>query len=305
MSLIFMGTPLFAARALQALIAAKEPIAAVYTQPPRPAKRGQHAQYSAVHTLALAHNIPVYTPTTVRMPSIEQSFKAHGARLAVVAAYGLILPPAILAAPHQGCLNIHASLLPRWRGAAPIQRAIAAGDTQTGVCIMQMEAGLDTGPVLLAEATPILPTDTAGILTERLSEIGARLIVQAVQNLSSLTPQVQSQEQVSYAHKIDKCEARLDWTREAQALERQIRAFNPTPGCYFDYAGERIKILAASAAPNSVVQAPPGLVLDAALTIACGEGSCLKPTLVQRAGKRAMSVLEMLRGLPIPKGTSV
>jgi methionyl-tRNA formyltransferase len=305
MRLIFMGTPDFAAHALQALILAGEDILAVYTQPPRPAKRGQQPHYSAVHTLARAHNIPVYTPVTLKDADVQQSFKAHNAHMAVVAAYGLILPSAILAAPDFGCLNIHASLLPRWRGAAPIQRAIQAGDVQTGVCIMQMEAGLDTGPVLLEEATPILPAESAGVLQQRLSQIGARLIVQAVQNYTTLTPRVQAHAMATYAHKIDKQEARLDWTLSAYGLVRQIQAFNPVPGCYFDYAGERIKILAATAWPNARPEAPPGLVLDQDLTIACGDSTCLKPDLVQRAGKRAMPVGQMLRGLPIPAGVMV
>jgi methionyl-tRNA formyltransferase len=301
MRLAFMGTPDFAATALAALLAAGHEIACVYAQPPRPANRGQQPTLSAVHALALTHQLPVRTPVSLKDPAQHEAFAALDLDVAVVAAYGLILPRAILAAPRLGCLNIHASLLPRWRGAAPIQRAIEAGDAQTGVCIMQMEAGLDTGPVLLTRTTPIDAEDTGGTLHDRLATIGAQAIVEALADLPNPSPVPQPAEGVTYAAKIDKAEARLDLTQPAAALERQVRAFNPVPGAFIEVAGERLKLLRATVVAGS---GPPGMVLDDQLTLACGHAA-LRPTLVQRAGKRPMPTEELLRGWSIPPGTVV
>jgi methionyl-tRNA formyltransferase len=301
MKLIFMGTPDFAAAALAALLAAGHEVVAVYTQPPRPAQRGQKEQPSPVHRLALAQGLPLFTPRSLRDAAAQAEFAGHNADVAVVAAYGLILPQAVLDAPKRGCLNIHASLLPRWRGAAPIQRAIEAGDAQSGVCIMQMEAGLDTGPVLLEAAVPITAGMTAGDLHDALAAKGAALIVEALAQLDALPPRPQPADGVTYAKKIDKAEARLDWQHSAATLERRIRAFNPVPGAYAELPdGERLKILAATIVPGS---GAPGTVVDDQLTIACGDGQALRPLQLQRPGKRAMAADEALRGFHIPIGT--
>jgi methionyl-tRNA formyltransferase len=297
LNLVFMGTPDFAAAILGALIEAGHNIRAAYSQPPRPAGRGHRLQAAPVQTFAEAHGIPVRCPTNLREPAAQEEFAALEADAAIVAAYGLILPPAILAAPARGCLNVHASLLPRWRGAAPVQRALLAGDRETGVTIMQMDAGLDTGPILLQEIIPIGPKTTAGELTGELAALGARLMVEAL--AADLNPRPQPEDGAVYAKKLRREEAALDWRLPAAQLERQIRAFDPFPGSYFTYEGERIRVLAADLAPG---HATPGTVLDAALTIACGEGA-LRPLRLQRPGRGAADAADFLRGFPIPAGT--
>lgn len=298
MRIVFMGTPDFAVPTLRALAAAGHEIVAAYSQPPRRAGRGKTLTPSPVQAAAEALGVPVRTPLSLRDAEAQGAFAALDADVAVVAAYGLILPKPVLAAPRHGCLNVHGSLLPRWRGAAPIQRAILAGDAETGVGIMQMEAGLDTGPVRLEARTPIA-RKTAGELTAELAELGALLMVQVLADLQGHPPAPQPEDGITYASKIDKGEARLDWTRRAAQVERQIRAFNPAPGAFFEHGGERIKLLAGEVAEG---EGAPGMVLDAALTIACAEGA-LRPTLVQRAGRAAMAPAELLRGFPIPPGT--
>jgi methionyl-tRNA formyltransferase len=298
---VFMGTPAFAAVALKALIDAGHDVAAVYSQPPRPKGRGMDTQKSPVHLLAEELGLDVRTPVSLRNGDEIAAFQALNADVAVVAAYGLILPKPVLDAPRHGCINIHASLLPRWRGAAPIQRAIMAGDAQTGVTIMQMEEGLDTGPMLLKEAMPISADMNAGALHDALAELGARLICQALDELPQLKPVPQPSDGVTYAAKITKEECRIDWRRSAVELDRHVRGLSPAPGAFTEINGERLTILAADLVPGS---GTPGTTLDDRLTIACGEGA-LRPTLVRRAGKRAMSAEEMLRGFSVPQGTAL
>lgn len=295
----FMGTPPFAAQALQALHNAGHDIACVYSQPPRPAGRGKAPRKTAVHELAEELGIEVRTPTSLKSAEEQQAFRDLNLDVAVVAAYGLILPQAILDAPAYGCLNIHASLLPRWRGAAPIERALLAGDEKTGICIMQMEAGLDTGPVLLKGETSITPEDTGQSLHDRLAEMGAKLIVDALTSLDRLVPDFQDDSLATYASKIDKSEARLDFSKSAEELDRVIRAFNPRPGAFFELNGERIKLLEAEILD---VNGPAGTALDERFTIACGKGA-LKPVLLQRAGKKAMCLDDILRGFSIARNT--
>ncbi|QYE36442.1 methionyl-tRNA formyltransferase [Polymorphobacter sp. PAMC 29334] len=297
MRIAFMGTPAFAVPALDALVTAGHDVVAVYTQPPRPAQRGKLVTRSPVHLRAEALGIAVRTPVNFKDDADRAAFAGLDLDLAVVAAYGLILPKAILDAPRRGCLNIHASLLPRWRGAAPIQRAILAGDEATGVTIMGMERGLDTGPMLLVEATPV-GRKTAGELTAELAEMGARLIVDALARLDALTSVVQPNG-ATYAAKVDKAEARLDLTLPAAAVERAIRAFNPFPGAYVEIGCERLKLLAADVVDGD---GPPGSILDDRLTIASGTGA-IRPTLVQRAGKPAMAAAALLNGWPVAAGT--
>ena len=303
MRIAFMGTPDFAVTALDALHAAGHDIAAVYSQPPRAAHRGKALTPTPVHRRAEALGIAVRTPVSLKSPEEQAAFAALDLDIAVVAAYGLILPRAILEAPCHGCLNIHASLLPRWRGAAPIQRAILAGDAATGITIMQMDAGLDTGAMLLKQALVIGDAETAGQLHDRLAALGATMIVEALARYRSLVAEPQPAEGVTYAAKLDKAEARLDWHRPAADLHRAVRAFNPVPGAYTELAGERLKILAAEVIdmPASSTAAP-GTVIDDALTIACGAGA-LRPTLVQRAGKQPLDTTALLRGFPVPAGT--
>ena len=303
MNLVFMGTPEFSVPALDALAAAGHRVLAVYTQPPRPAGRGQKEQPSPVQRAAERHGFPVRAPRSLRDGAAQEEFRALRADLAVVSAYGLLLPKAILDAPLRGCLNIHASLLPRWRGAAPIQRAIEAGDAESGITIMVMDEGLDTGPMLLKESAPIAPDATAETLHDALAALGATLIVRALAGLESgaLVPVPQPAEGVTYAKKIAKDEARLDWRAPAALLARRVRAFNPFPGAWFEAKGERIRVLAASAAPRAR-DAAPGTILDAQLAIACGEGA-LRPTLLQRAGKAPMPADALLRGFALPAGT--
>lgn len=294
MKIVFMGTPEFSVPVLEALARAHE-VVCVYSQPPRPAGRGKKDRPSPVQARAEDLGLPVRHPVSLRTPEAQAEFAALGADVAVVVAYGLILPQVVLDAPRLGCLNIHASLLPRWRGAAPIHRAIMAGDAETGVCIMQMEAGLDTGPVLMREATAIGATETTGQLHDRLSEMGARLIGQALAALPGLTPVPQPAEGVTYAHKIDKAEARIDWTRPAVEVDRQIRGLSPFPGAWCEIAGERVKLLQSELATG---QGAPGQVLSG-LTIACGTGA-VTIALAQREGKRAMAPDDFLRGFALP-----
>jgi methionyl-tRNA formyltransferase len=303
MRIAFMGTPPFAVPTLAALHAAGHEIAAVYTQPPRPAQRGKKVQQSAVHIWADARTLPVRTPKSLKSAEEQAAFAALDLDVAVVAAYGLILPQAVLDAPREGCLNVHGSILPRWRGAAPVQRAILAGDAETGVTIMQMDAGLDTGAMRLAEAT-LVAGKSAGELTDELAEMGARMMVKVLSDLSAFAPVPQQPDAgVTYAAKIDKSEARLDFLTSAVQVERQVRAFNPMPGAFFELDGERYKILAAEVVhpAETVAGAAPGVTLDDALTIACNPGA-IRATRVQRAGKPAMDATELLRGRAIPNG---
>ncbi len=300
MRVIFMGTPEFSVPVLDALVDAGHEIAAVYTQPPRPAGRGKKDRPSPVHQRAEALGLPVRTPKNFKSHADREAFAALNADIAVVVAYGLILPQVILDAPAQGCLNIHASLLPRWRGAAPIHRAIMAGDPETGVCIMQMEAGLDTGPVYLREATPITADDTTATLHDRLSDMGASLIVETLDRLP-LPSTAQPEDGVTYATKIDKAEARIDWSRPATDIDRQIRGLSPFPGAWFELGDDRIKALNSRIATGN---GTPGTTLDDALTIATGDGA-IRITRLQRAGKGAQDVDTFLLGSPIPAGTQL
>jgi methionyl-tRNA formyltransferase len=300
MRIAFMGTPEFAVPTLEALAAAGHDIAAVYSQPPRPAGRGKALRPSPVQRRAETMGIEVRTPLSLKDPEAQADFAGLGLDAAIVAAYGLILPKPILDAPRRGCLNVHASLLPRWRGAAPIQRAILAGDRTTGVTIMQMEQGLDTGPMLAAMGTPI-GRKTAGELTAELARMGAGLMVEVLAQLDRIGPRTQAEEKATYAPKIGKEEARLDFTRHALEVDRQVRAFNPVPGAWFETGGDRFKVLAADPVE---VAGEPGTILDEWLTIACGEGGIV-PTIVQRAGRAPMTGQELLRGFPIPPGTKL
>lgn len=300
MRIIFMGTPEFAVPSLEAIHAAGQEVAAVYTQPPRRAGRGKALSPSPVQRRAEALGLKVLSPASLRDSETQAAFAALEPDAAIVAAYGLILPRPVLDAPRLGCLNVHASLLPRWRGAAPVQRAILAGDEETGVCIMQMEAGLDTGPVRAVARTPI-DAKSAGELTIELAAMGARLIASVLENPAAYPPVPQPDEGVTYAAKIDKAEARLDFARPAAQVERQVRAFAPAPGAFFEYGGERVRVLGAEAVDAT---GTPGTVLDDALTIACGAGA-LRPLIVQRAGRAAMTPAELLRGFSIPIGSQL
>lgn len=296
-----MGTPEFSVPVLDALVAAGHEIAAVYCQPPRPAGRGKKLRPTPVHARAEALGLEVRHPETLKTAESQADFATLNAEVAVVVAYGLLLPQAILDAPKHGCLNIHASLLPRWRGAAPIHRAIMAGDAETGVCIMQMEAGLDTGPVLLRVATPIEAEETTAVLHDRLSDIGAEAIVDALARLPELTAEPQPDEGVTYAHKIDKAEARIDWCEPAADIDRKIRGLSPFPGAFIEIDGQRIKLLASRYMDQT---GTPGQLLDDALTVACGTGA-VQLTRLQRAGKSAQTAQEFLRGVPLTQGMSL
>lgn len=298
MKVVFMGTPEFSVPVLDALVDAGHEVVAVYSQPPRPAGRGKRDRPSPVQARAEELGLSVRHPVSLKGAGEQAEFAALGADIAVVVAYGLILPQAILDAPEHGCLNIHASLLPRWRGAAPIHRAIMAGDTHTGVCIMQMEAGLDTGPVLLREETPIAEGETTGQLHDRLSQMGARMIVDAVAELPSLKPEPQPEEGVTYASKIDKAEARVDWSRSASEIARQINGLSPFPGAWTEADGERIKLLRASQATAKLTAGAVDAVGDA-LVVGCGEGAITVHEL-QRAGKKAASAASVLLGWTPP-----
>jgi methionyl-tRNA formyltransferase len=308
LDLVFMGTPGFAATILEGLIESGHRILAVYTQPPRPAGRGHRPQPSPVQLLTAQHRLAVRSPVNLRTPEARAAFTELSADAAVVAAYGLVLPHPMLVAPHLGCLNVHASLLPRWRGAAPIQRALLAGDTETGITIMQMEEGLDTGPILLQQAVPIAPGATAAGLSSELAKLGSRLILEALDGIAegTLIPRPQPQDGITYARKISREDGRLDWRLPAVALERQVRALDPGPGVYFESqdgrgGGERIRVLAAIALPGESGSLP-GTVLDDNLSIACGEGT-FRPLRLQRPGRAPLDAAAFLRGFPISAGT--
>jgi methionyl-tRNA formyltransferase len=294
MKIIFMGTPEFSVPILQALAKAHD-IVCVYCQPPRPAGRGKALRPTPVQQAAEALGLPVRHPSSLRSAEEQAAFASLNADIAVVVAYGLILPQPVLDAPRFGCVNIHASLLPRWRGAAPIHRAILAGDAETGVCLMQMDAGLDTGPVLLRAATTIGAEDTTADLHDSLSQMGADLVVSALPRLPLLVPVPQPEEGVTYASKIDKSEARIDWHAPAPVIDRQIRGLSPFPGAWCESAGERVKFLRSRLAQGHGL---PGQVLHG-LTIACGSGA-VEITLAQREGKRPATTEEFLRGFALP-----
>lgn len=300
MRVVFMGTPDFAAAAL-ARIREKHNVIAVYTQPPRPAGRGQQDRPSATQLFAEKHGIPVHAPKSLKKEDAQTTFKALGADIAVVAAYGLILPQAVLDAPRLGCINIHASLLPRWRGAAPIQRAIMAGDAESGVTIMQMDTGLDTGPMLLKRATPITASTTAGVLHDTLAQIGGDLVLEALAGLEggTLRPTPQPAEGVVMAAKIDKTEAHIDWNRPAGDVLRHIHGLSPFPGAWFAHGNERIKVLKVELAHGGGV---PGTAADDRLAINCA-GGAVRLVSVQRAGKAPMAADAFLRGYALPKGS--
>jgi methionyl-tRNA formyltransferase len=300
LKIIFMGSPEFAVPSLDALIDDGHDIVCVYTQTPRPAGRGKTEQETPVHRRAAELGIEVRTPRTLRNSEEQERFRALQAEFGIVAAYGLILPKAILDAPARGCINVHASLLPRWRGAAPIQRAILAGDKETGITLMQMNEGLDTGPMLLAHQVSI-DGKTAGELADVLASMGRTALHLYLAEPERYAPEPQPDQGATYAPKIDKSEAQLDFTREAYTIERQVRAFNPVPGAWFDFMGERIKIWEAEVIPGS---GPPGMVADDHLKIACRERS-IRPIVVQRAGRSRMHPDELLRGFPIPKGAQL
>jgi len=304
MKLAFLGTSEFAVPALRALVDAGHDVIAVYTRAPKPAGRGQQERRTPVHDLALALGLPVRTPKNLRSEEEAQAFRALDLDAAVVVAYGHILPKSFLDAPVLGCINIHGSLLPRWRGAAPIHRAILAGDAETGVTTMRMDEGLDTGPMLLAERTPISAADTAESVHDRLAELGARLIVSTLDGLlaRTLEPVPQSAEGVTYAHKLGKEEGALDWRRPAAELERKVRAFHPWPGTWFEVQAERIKVLAAGLALAGGAPGTVSVGRDGFPVVACGIGG-LRLLKLQRAGKSAQSADAFLRGFALPAGT--
>lgn len=299
--LAFMGTPDFACPALQRLLTAGHEIAAVYTQPPRPAGRGKRLQASPVQRLAEDSGLELRHPETLKTDAAKADFAALDADAAIVVAYGQILPRAILEAPKLGCLNIHASLLPRWRGAAPIQRAIMAGDAETGVTIMRLDTGMDTGPVLTARATPIGPRDTAGDLHDRLSEMGADLLIDTLAGYAAgrIAPSPQPAEGVTHAPRIDKAEGRIDWSRPAVEIDRQVRGLTPFPGAFAEIGGERLKILSGVPVAGS---GKPGEVLDARLTIAC-DADAYRIDRAQRPGRAPLDSVELQRGLRIAPGS--
>jgi len=301
--LVFMGSPDFAVPVLAALVEAGHDVLCVYSQPPRPAGRGHKERPAPVHAFAAERGLAVRTPASLKKSEAEQdAFVGLAADAAVTAAYGLILPKRVVEAPPLGCLNVHASLLPRWRGAAPIQRAILAGDTETGVTIMRMDEGLDTGPILLTGSVPIGPQSTAGSLHDTLSDLGARLAVQAVAGVAEgrIIPKPQPVEGVTYAAKLEREESRLDWRLPAVDLERRVRAFQPWPGAWFETAGIRVKVLAARVVAGG--GRPPGTVLDGILTIACGEGA-LRLERVQREGRSPADAASFLRGFSLAAGS--
>jgi methionyl-tRNA formyltransferase len=324
MRIIFMGTPDFAVPTLNALVEAGHEVCAVYSQPPRPANRGKKLTPGAVHARAEEFGLEVRTPLSLKDAEEQAAFAVLNADVAVVAAYGLILPQAILDAPKHGCLNVHGSLLPRWRGAAPVQRAIMAGDDETGVCIMQMEAGLDTGPVRATVRTAV-DGKTAGELTAELADMGAQAMVEVLADFQAHRTVAQPEDGVTYASKIGKAEARLDFGQSAEVVERQVRAFNPLPGAFFEFEGERYKVLEAQivrhpregGGPSPAPSVKPdyqemdsrlrgndevGVVADDSLTITCAYGT-IRPIIIQRAGKPAMPLADFLRGNAIPTGT--
>ena len=301
--LIFMGTPDFAVPTLVELAARGHDIVAVYTRAPKPAGRGMDMQITPVEREARRLALPVFTPKTLRTDEAQAAFRAHGADAAVVVAYGLILPKAVLEAPRFGCFNVHASLLPRWRGAAPINRAVMAGDAESGVTIMQMDEGLDTGAMVLAERLPILPDTTAGELHDALSPRGADLMARALAALErgTLTPTAQPEAGVTYADKISKDETRIDWSKPAQDVHNHIRGLSPFPGAWFELGGVRVKVLRSTRSDGA---GQPGTALDGRLTIACGDGA-VRLVQVQRAGKQPMAAEDFLRGTPVAAGTRI
>lgn len=294
--IVFMGTPEFAIPVLQKLIASRHEVIAVYTRPPKPAGRGHREQRSPVHELALQHNIPVYTPLTLRKPEEQAVFASLDADVAIVAAYGLILPKAVLEAPRYGCINVHASILPRWRGAAPIQYAVMAGDEETGVTIMKMDEGLDTGAILSTRKVPIGPTMTAAELYPILADLGAELLLPAVEGMiaGSVKPVPQPTEGVTYAKMLKKEDGRLDWQASAVDLYNKVRALNPWPGAWFEYEGEVIKVLEAEVV-NAPSDVSPGTILDKQMTMVCGQGA-LRLLKLQRPSRSPVSGEEFLRG---------
>jgi methionyl-tRNA formyltransferase len=301
-----MGTPDFSVPALTALIEAGHDVVAVYSQPPRPAGRGHKERPSAVHAAALTRGIDVRTPVSLKNAEVQAAFAALDLDIAVVVAYGLILPKAILEAPRLGCLNIHASLLPRWRGAAPIQRAILAGDSETGVTIMQMDEGLDTGAMLRKGRTYVMPFHNAGALHDMLSEMGATLIVETIEGIiaGSLKPEPQPSDGVTYATKISREETKIDWSRSAEEINRQVRAFSPMPGAWFEHGTERIKLLNAQPTDLILDSRPAGTVIDSYPRVICGEGA-LQLGKMQRAGKGPLEASDFLRGYALPPGTKL
>ncbi|MCZ8135441.1 MAG: methionyl-tRNA formyltransferase [Porphyrobacter sp.] len=298
MRVVFMGTPDFAVPALRALAEAGHEIACVYTQPPRPAGRGKKLMPSPVQLEAERLGVAVRSPVSLRNAEAQAEFAALAADVAVVAAYGLILPQPVLDAPAHGCLNIHASLLPRWRGAAPIHRAVMAGDVETGVTIMQMEAGLDTGPMLHKVTVPV-GRKTTGELFDELGDVGAAAMVEVLADLAAFPPEAQDDSAAIYAPKIDKAEAKIEWAKDAAVIERLVRGLAPFPGAWFELDSERVKLLLAEVVDAS---GAPGTVLDEDLTIACGTAA-LRPLRLQRAGKPVLDRAEFLRGRPVAKGT--
>lgn len=306
MKLAFMGTPDFAVPILDALIEAGHDIVAVYSQPPRPAGRGHHERLSPVHAFANARNLPVRTPRSLKGAEEQAAFRDLDLDAAIVAAYGLILPKAILDAPRQGCINVHASLLPRWRGAAPIHRALLAGDHETGITIMQMDEGLDTGAMQSSEAIPIAADATAESLHDRLAALGAKLLVETLPQIEQgvIQPRTQPETGMTYAEKLTKEEGLLDWRLSAEKLERTLRAFTPWPGAWFDFNGQRFKIL-EGAVEKGQADSSPGLLLDDRLLVACGDGTALRLLKIQRAGKAALDADAFLRGYAIKAGQSL
>ena len=301
MRLVFMGTPQFSVPALKALHESSHQICAVYSQPPRPAGRGKQLKISDVNKEALELGLTVYHPKNFKSKKDQTIFRELKADIAVVVAYGLILPKQILSSPKLGCVNIHASLLPRWRGAAPIQRAIMEGDNETGVCIMKMDEGLDTGPILSSNKIQIKEKDTAKILSEKLSLAGSNLIVKVLDTLSGHEPQSQPSVGVTYANKIQKSEAKIDWSLSAKAIDRKIRALSPFPGAWTEVNGERIKLLASKVIDK---ESEPGVVLEKGFSIACGQ-KAVEITEAQRPGKSAQKSDDFLRGFRLPQGAKL
>jgi len=299
MNIVFMGTPSFAVPALEALITSQHNVVAVYTQPPRPAGRGHKETKSPVHELAIKHNIPVFTPSSLKKSEAQLEFTNHKADIAVVVAYGLLLPKQILDAYPLSCINVHPSLLPRWRGAAPIQRTIMAGDKKTSIIIMQMDEGLDTGDILLKEDMDIPYGTNAGTLHDMVSHKAAPILIKALDEIKVITPQKQSETGIEYAKKITKEDCKIDWTKPAQEIYQQILGLSPSPGAVFNYNNEMIKVFDAEV-EDTKASSPPGTVLDDKLAISCGQ-NILRLLILQRPNKKRMDADEFLRGFPITK----
>ena len=303
MKIVFLGSAYFSIPTLVKLIEAGHEIACVYSQPPRRAGRGKKVNLTPVHEMALKYGITVRTPENFKLQKDKLAFFDLNADLTVVVAYGLILPLEIIEAARYGSLNIHASILPKWRGAAPIHRAIMSGDSETGVCIMKMDAGLDTGPIVAKELVPIKPDDTTSFLSERLADLGAKLLIETIKKIDELIPKPQASIEVSYAKKIDKKEAKIDWSLDFQIIEQQIRGLSRYPGAWAYYNDERIKFLNVRInSSNQNNQAEPGMVIGTPLVIAC-EGGALEITLLQRSGKSVQTTEDFLRGFPIQIGS--